>query len=61
MGCLGSGNDAFGAREEKARFETGILGIGLRFNQSQFLEVAHQRSHAMVAQAAGMKSGRHEG
>jgi hypothetical protein len=58
---LGCGQDAFGARKQHAGGEALVLRIGRGFDQVQFLQVADQRRHAVVAQAAGVEARRREG
>ena len=55
------GNDALGAGELNAGGEGVKLLHRGGFDQSQVHDVRDQRRHAVVAQAAGMNSRRHEG
>ena len=57
----GAGHDALGAREQHAGLEAGDLVVGDGLDQAELLEVADHRRHAVVAQAAGVEAGRHEG
>ena len=57
---FGRRNDALRAGEGDARIEARRLVHGARLDQAELLEMAHQRRHAVIAQAAGVKTGRHE-
>ena len=46
---LRRGHDAFGARELHACLEAPGLGVGARLDQPEFLHVAHERRHAVIA------------
>jgi hypothetical protein len=58
---LGRGHDAFGTRKQHAGGEAVVLRVGVASIRFSFLQVADQRRHAVVAQAAGMKARRREG
>src|SRR5882724_8464829 len=53
-------DDALGARELHRRLERRELGHRHRLDHALVVELADQRGHAVVAQAAGVKRGRNE-
>jgi hypothetical protein len=53
----GAGRIPFGPGELDPGGETGGLVIGRGFDQTQILDVAHQRGHAVIAQSPRMKTG----
>lgn len=58
---FGGGDDAFGFGELDAGGEAGGLVVGFGFDEAEFLHVADERGHAVVAEAAGVESWRGEG
>jgi hypothetical protein len=52
--------DALDPGEQHPGLETTELVIGAGFDQTQFLDVTDQRGHAVIAQSAGMETGRSE-
>ncbi len=58
---FGRGQDAFSAGKHHSGLKAGELWIGLRFDQPQLLEVANERSHAVIAQSPRVEPWRHEG
>ena len=58
---LGRGDDALGAGELDAGGKGVELLDGAGFDQAEVHDVRDQRGHAVVAQAAGVDAGRHEG
>ncbi len=58
---FGRGNDALGARKLNAGREGVQLLYARGFDQAQIEHMRDQRRHAVIAQAAGVNSGRDEG
>src|SRR3989442_769307 len=58
---LRRGQDALGARELDGRLERRDLGDGPRLDDALVVELADQRRHAVVAEAAGVHGCGHEG
>ena len=54
------GDDALGARELQRRLEGGELRHRDRLDHALVVELAHQRRHPVIAQAAGVQRRRHE-
>ena len=57
---LGRGNDAFSARKLNAGGECVQLLHGCGFGQSEIDNVRDERSHSVIAQAAGVNSRRNK-
>ena len=55
-----SRHDSLGPRERHASLETRILMNGLRLDETELSEMAHQRRHPVVAKATCVESGRDE-
>src|SRR3984957_3734065 len=60
VGRFRGGHNALRACELNARLEAGVLMVGSRFDEPQFLAVADQRRHSVIAQASGMEARRNE-
>ena len=53
-------HDPLGARKQHAGLKARVLMIGARLDEAEFLAMADQRRHPVIAQAAGMETRRDE-